>query len=164
MMWHRYRWLLVAAPLLGFLLGVVLWAATDLARSRQYRQDFDLSDAAWSALPLGAIGTAVAIAALAGGWSFVAARDRRLVQTPGERSFLASVGGVLGVLVLALAVGLVVGFTDGFIWYGLFLVSIPVSVATAIAAGTLVYLADRWHLRVPSPPVEHVAASPWTDF
>ncbi|RJT86931.1 hypothetical protein D6T64_17540 [Cryobacterium melibiosiphilum] len=51
-----------------------------------------------------------------------------------------------------------------FVWYGLFVASIPVTIVTAITAGWLVHLAERRHLRTPSPPVEHVAASPWTEF
>lgn len=162
MMWHRYRWLLVMAPVLGFLVGVALWAATDLSRSRPYRSALDFHDACGAALTFGVIGTVVAGSALAGGWSFVAARDRGLTHSPSERSFLASVGAVLGLLVLAVAVGLVIGFANGFVWYGLFVVCIPVSVVTAVTAGTLVALADRRHRRAPA--LEHVAPSPWTDF
>ena len=163
-MWRRYRWLAVTAPLLGFVAGVVVWAATDLGRNRQYRENLDFLDAVRAALPLGLIGLAVAVAALAGGWSLVASRDRGLTRPVSERCFLAAGGSVLGMLVLAIAVGLVLAGDGLFVWYGLFLVGIPVSIVTALCAGWLVYLAERWHRRTPPPPVEHLAASPWTDF
>lgn len=164
MMWQRYRWLLVTAPLLGFTLGVVFWAITGLTGNPQPLGDIDFRGAVRAVLPLGLIGTAVAVAALAGGWSLVAARDRGMVRTPNERAFLAAGGAVVGLLVLALAVGIVIAVDGLFIWFGLILVCIPVSVVTALAAGWLVYLAERQHLRTPPPPVEHVSPSPWADF
>ncbi|TFD47324.1 hypothetical protein E3T55_15200 [Cryobacterium frigoriphilum] len=164
MMWHRYRWLLVTAPLLGFVLGVLAWAITVLGGNRQLRESGGLPEAVGAAFPFALTGAVVAGAALAGGWSLVATRDRGLSRTAGARSVQAASGAVLGVLVLALALGVIFSGGGFFVWYGLFVASIPVTIVTAIAAGGLVHLAERWHLRTPSPPVEHVAASPWTDF
>ena len=164
MMWQRYRWLLFTAPLLGFTLGVLFGAITALSGTRQPPGGLDLWGAVSAVLPLGLIGTAVAVVALAGGWSMVAARDRGLVRTPNQRAFLAAGGAIVGMLVLALAVGVVFAAHGLFLWFGLIMVCIPVSIVTALAAGWLVYLAERRHVRTPMPPVEHVTASRWADF
>ena len=165
MMVHRYWPLALVAPVVGFLLGAVVFGVVFLGGSSWARNGQNLEGVVRSGLASGFIGLVVAIAALIGGVLLVASTDRQLAKASGTRTALAALGASGGVLVLAIVFATVQWALGASGWiYLLVMFTVALAIAAGIVAAFLVHWAERRSERTRPGRVKHPLPSAWVDF
>ena len=162
---HRYWRIALMAPVVGFLLGAVVFGVLYLGSSPRARTGLSLEAIARPVLSFGAVGLLVGTAALAGGFVLVGWLDRHLAKSSGARTLLAALGAACGVLVLGTACATVLWAIGASGWaYLLVMSTVVLAIAAGIAAAFLVHRAERRSERARPARVEHPLPSAWVDF
>ena len=162
---HRYWRIALIAPVLGSLLGAVVFGLMNLAGNPRARTGHKIEDIVRAVLSFGSAGLVVAIAALIGGIILVACADRQLAKSSGTRTALAALGAAGGVMILGIVFATVQWVIGDGVWgYLLVLFSVALAIAAGIVSAILVYRAERRSERTPSEAVQHPLPSPWVEF
>ncbi|TFD58887.1 hypothetical protein E3T39_10990 [Cryobacterium suzukii] len=164
MMIHRYWRIMLIAPVIGFLLGAGVFGVMAMGGNPHTRTGQTIGDVVPAILAYGALGLAVSIAALIGGFVLVGCLDRHLTKSSDTRTVLTALGAAGGVMIVGIVLAIVQETTGDDSWsYLLLLFSVVLAIVAGIVAAVLVCWAERRERTGPER-VEHPLPSAWVDF
>ena len=161
---HRYRRTALIAPVIGFLLGAVVFGVLSTGGPLWTWSGATVASVARAAFGFGVVGLAVSLAALIGGIVVVACIDRQLTGSSSSRTLCAAFGAAGGVLVLGIVFATVQGLTGENWAYLIVCFTVVLAILAGIIAAILVHRAERLSERTRPTRAEHPLPSAWSEF